>query len=45
MKLFSVVFITGFGFADGSIVTAFVVPFIVKAFGGTFVPMPTFYFL
>tara|TARA_Y100000294_G_scaffold119671_1_gene111143 strand:- start:3216 stop:3368 length:153 start_codon:yes stop_codon:yes gene_type:complete len=38
--LLPVVLITGLGVADGSTVTAFVVPFTVKALEGVIVPMP-----
>ncbi len=41
VMLFPVVFTTGFGVADGSIVTAFKVPFTLRVFIGLVVPMPT----
>ena len=39
VKLFPVVFMTGFGVAEGSIVTASKVPFMLSFFVGAFVPM------
>ena len=41
VKLFLVVFITGFGTALGSKVIALVVPLTVNSFAGEVVPMPT----
>ena len=39
VKLFPVVFMTGFGVAEGSIVIASKVPFTLSFFVGAFVPM------
>ena len=40
VMLFPVVFITGFGVADGSIVTASIVPFTLNVLVGFVVPIP-----
>ena len=41
VKLFLVVFITGFGAALGSKIIASIVPLTLSFFVGAFVPMPT----